>query len=73
MSIIKKLTTEEKELKTALEKRVLSLYREMNQLEYKKETLLNRINHLEKQIDKVGGKGIDIDSMVEDFKLKHLK
>jgi len=61
MALIKKLTEEQKKMKLALEQRVLKLYREMQDFEHRKSENLQRIYHLEEQINKIGGEGIDIE------------
>jgi len=58
MAIVKRLTEEQKKMKLALEKRVLGIYRELKNLDVKKEHLNTRIQHLEEQINKIGGNGI---------------
>lgn len=63
--IIKKLTESERQLKNALNLRVLSLYREKENLKKKELELLERIEHLEKQIDKIGGPGLDIEERLK--------
>lgn len=65
MAIIKHLTEKEHSEKKAMEERVLQLYRELNKLEYEKDTLRGRIEHLEKQINNIGGPGIDIDKILK--------
>ena len=64
MALIKKITEEKKKLKLALEQRVLKLYREIQDFENRKSENLQRIYHLEEQIDKIGGEGVDIDKVL---------
>ena len=63
MAIVKRLTEEQKKMKLALEKRVLGIYRELKNLDIKKEHLNTRIQHLEEQINKIGGNGIDLSDL----------
>ena len=63
MAIIKNLTPEERKMKNALELRVLSLYREKRNLDKQQLTLDERINHLERQIENVGGPGLDFEAI----------
>lgn len=65
MARIKKLTEEEKNLKQALSLRVLSLYREKRKLNGMISDLDKRIEHLEGQVNGIGGPGIDVDDILK--------
>jgi hypothetical protein len=68
MTRIKKLTPEEEITRDGLEYRVLQLYREKRALIMSQQRLEERIDHLESQIAKVGGPGMDISRILSNTK-----
>tara|TARA_R110000803_G_C11841835_1_gene304690 strand:- start:177 stop:410 length:234 start_codon:yes stop_codon:yes gene_type:complete len=68
MTIMKKLTPEQRAMKDAMKLRVLSLYREQSALKLSQIHIGERISHLEEQIENIGGFGMDVEETFRNFK-----
>lgn len=69
MTVMKKLTPEQRAMKNAMNLRVLKLYRHKRMLVQQMTEIDSRIDHMEKQISNIGGYGVDVEETLRDINL----